>query len=1130
MSDASQREEALFEAALLLPNEQRAHFLAERCGGNSSLLRRMEILLAAHDAPEGVLERSPTVAWRERSEEPGFITEQSGSRIGRYRLLQQIGEGGCGVVWMAEQESPVRRRVALKIIKVGMDTKQVVARFEAERQALALMDHPHIAKVLDAGATETGRPFFVMELVRGIRITDFCDQHHFATEPRLTLFTQVCHAVQHAHQKGIIHRDIKPSNILVADHDGVPVPKVIDFGIAKATADQRLTDKTVFTAFEQFIGTPAYMSPEQANFSGLDVDTRTDIYSLGVLLYELLTSKTPFDARVLLQAGLDEMRRTIREKEPAPPSTRLSAMQAAELSATAKQRRIEVHQLIHLLRGDLDWIVMKCLEKDRSRRYETANGLAMDVQRYLRNELVIARPPSAAYRFQKLVQRNQLTFSAVAVITAIVFLAFVFLLFSNERTKQERNQKELALQDKAQALQIAQVSERRAREELFASLKNQARARRNSRQMGQRLESLAAVTEAARIRIDPGLRDEAIAALALPDVRRGPAWPVSKTNCVALTCDMAGQRYATLDPRGVVTVRNIENNREIHRFESGQTCVDCYTKLAFSPDGRFLIKVGDAQKTFLWSLESGEEVIHSAPEGSSAPAFSADGRLVALASWQDVVCYEVESGRKLGQWKTAGHIHSLRFHPADQQLAVGYKDGPWVSVYDAATGQEVRQFDVGIGWRMVVAWHPEGDQLAVGSTALGIQVWSLAARRRVARLESHAHEVDYLTFHPSGNWLASWTWDGVMDLWEPTTGRQAMQIPVVAELQFSKDGRWLGFFWPTQNTAQLLELVTPQDYSTLHDHSREERKIYNDCSISPGDRFLAVAMDDGVRVWDFPDRRQVAIIPSGHTKSLVFEATGQALWTCGEGVGIQRWPLRFSGATRSELRFDPPQHIATPFAPKRLGPDNTAPILAFVSEDAGKAALLDLPNQTLRGFSVDHPAADFVVLSPDAKWLATSGWRSDHCRLWDAATGRLAKDWIVGAMTKVQFTPDSRELILAQSDAFRFLSTDTLETRRQFMREIGLFPGKVAFSPDGKLMAMEMAPAVIHLKEVSTGRTLAQLQDPFEDRSDWITFTHEGTQLIVLSPYASAIHIWDLRGIRSHLRSMALDWDWPSFQ
>jgi serine/threonine protein kinase len=428
MSSSPNREVALFSAALELKGNRRAAYLDDACADDPALRLRVATLLRLHEqalpflgspagteppseSPSGPANPSPTMRIGSTP------SEAVGERISHYKLLQQIGEGGCGVVYMAEQEEPVRRRVALKVIKLGMDTKQVIARFEAERQALALMDHPNIAKVLDAGATDNGRPYFVMELVRGIKITDYCDQKKLSTRERLDLFIQVCRAIQHAHQKGVIHRDIKPSNILVASNDGVPVPKVIDFGIAKATQG-RLTDQTVFTAFEQFIGTPAYMSPEQAELTMLDIDTRTDIYSLGVLLYELLTGKTPFDPKVLLASGLDVMRRTIRESEPPRPSTRLSTMQAADLATVARTHQSEPSRLGTLLRGDLDWIVMKALEKERARRYDTANGFAMDVERYLADEPVVARPPSGVYRFQKLVRRNKLAFAAAAMVLA----------------------------------------------------------------------------------------------------------------------------------------------------------------------------------------------------------------------------------------------------------------------------------------------------------------------------------------------------------------------------------------------------------------------------------------------------------------------------------------------------------------------------------------------------------------------------------------------------------------------------------------------------------------------------------------------------------------------------------------
>ena len=349
------------------------------------------------------------------------IAERPGQAIGRYKLLEEIGEGGMGVVYMAEQQEPVRRKVALKIIKPGMDTREVIARFEAERQALALMDHPNIAKVLDAGATDAGRPYFVMELVHGIPITEYCDQNNLTTRERLELFVQVCQAVQHAHQKGIIHRDLKPSNMLVTLHDGVPVPKIIDFGIAKAI-DQQLTEKTLFTGFGQMIGTPLYMSPEQAELSGLDVDTRSDIYSLGVLLYELLTGSTPFDQERLREAGYDEIRRMIREEEPPRPSTRISTLGEAATTVSA-HRKTDPAKLSQLLRGELDWIVMKALEKDRTRRYETASDFARDIQRYLHDEPVEARPPTLADRLAKWCRRHRPVVWAAGAVLGVALVA-----------------------------------------------------------------------------------------------------------------------------------------------------------------------------------------------------------------------------------------------------------------------------------------------------------------------------------------------------------------------------------------------------------------------------------------------------------------------------------------------------------------------------------------------------------------------------------------------------------------------------------------------------------------------------------------------------------------------------------
>ena len=461
-----------FLAAAELPAAERATYLTAHCGGDAEMQAAVERLLAAHDQPASVLNRPapgmPT------AEYPS-ITERPGTMIGPYKLMEQIGEGGFGLVFVAEQAEPVRRKVALKVIKPGMDSKQVIARFEAERQALALMDHPNIARVLDAGTTDTGRPYFVMELVRGIPITDYCDQNQLTPRERLELFVNVCHAIQHAHQKGIIHRDVKPSNVLVTTHDGRPLAKVIDFGVAKAMY-QSLAERTIYTKFAQMIGTPLYMSPEQAEMSTLDIDTRSDVYSLGVLLYELLTGSTPLEKQRFIQAAYDEIRRLIREEEPPRPSQRLSA--SGTLPSLAASRKTEPARLSKLMRGELDWIVMKSLEKDRTRRYETATGLARDVQRYLADEPVEACPPSATYRLKKILRRNKGPVLATALVILVLLAGMAGttwgLVKATRQEEEARRQAQIARQETAEKEKARQSEAERAEGERLA--KTAARA------------------------------------------------------------------------------------------------------------------------------------------------------------------------------------------------------------------------------------------------------------------------------------------------------------------------------------------------------------------------------------------------------------------------------------------------------------------------------------------------------------------------------------------------------------------------------------------------------------------------------------------------------------------------------
>jgi serine/threonine protein kinase/Leucine-rich repeat (LRR) protein len=449
----------LFVQASELPAAERDAFLAQVCGDDAELrLEIQRLLVDAARADSFFGDGDGSTLGAEEFKET--YAEKPGDVIGPYKLREQIGEGGFGSVWVADQEKPVRRRVALKLVKAGMDTKQVIARFEQERQALAMMDHPNIAKVFDAGTSGQGRPYFVMELVRGVPITEYCDEKALDTKQRLDLFILVCQAVQHAHQKGIIHRDLKPSNILVTVNDGKPVPKVIDFGVAKATQG-RLVEQTIYTQFQQMIGTPLYMSPEQADMTSLDVDTRSDIYSLGVLLYELLTGRTPIDASTMREAGLDEMRRIIREVDPPRPSLRLKTLDDNDLTTTAKRRHTEPAKLPHALRGDLDWIVMKCLEKDRMRRYDTANGLAMDLQRHLHNDVITARPPTTAYRVGRLIRRNKAAFVAASAVVLALVIGIVASTWQAVRAK-SAEQRAVAAFDELRATAPAFAEQARA--------------------------------------------------------------------------------------------------------------------------------------------------------------------------------------------------------------------------------------------------------------------------------------------------------------------------------------------------------------------------------------------------------------------------------------------------------------------------------------------------------------------------------------------------------------------------------------------------------------------------------------------------------------------------------------------
>jgi serine/threonine protein kinase len=589
----------LYLAALELPSgEARTAFMDEVGAKHPQLRQRLERLLAAQ-AKIGSFLEAPAPELGVTSDRP--VTERPGTQIGPYKLLQQIGEGGMGVVYMAEQTEPVKRRVALKIIKPGMDTRQVIARFEAERQALSLMDHPNIAKVLDAGTTDSGRPYFVMELVKGQPITQYCDEHQFTPRQRLELLLPVCQAIQHAHQKGIIHRDIKPTNILVAEYDQKAVPKVIDFGVAKATS-QALTEKTMFTGLGQIVGTLEYMSPEQAKVNQLDIDTRSDIYSLGVLLYELLTGSTPFDKERLRSAGWDEMLRIIREEEPSKPSTKLSESKDS-LASISVQRHTEPAKLTRLVRGELDWIVMKALEKDRARRYETATGLANDIQRYLQDEPVLACPPSAAYRFRKFARRNKTTLATTAAVALALIAGIVGTTWQAIQATRERDRAVAAEGLARRRLESEQRERQRAE---GAEAQAIAEAKRADAET-ERATKEAAIATAVNL----FLTDDV---LAQANPNNEPDRNIKLTAVLDRAAKQVGQRFAA-QPEVEAAIRQVIGSAYCFApVESGQPPVLGY----FDPIGGFDVE------------DSAAEVSGFGKSGDSQAAFGGEGAGVGL--------------------------------------------------------------------------------------------------------------------------------------------------------------------------------------------------------------------------------------------------------------------------------------------------------------------------------------------------------------------------------------------------------------------------------------------------------------------------------------------------------------------
>jgi len=1042
-------EEALFALALEKTVEKRAAFLDVVCEGDPALRQRLEALLAAHDAPD---ELPPAPAAKATiklvmSEAPD---EAVGQTLGRYKLMERLGEGGCGVVYVAEQTQPVRRRVALKVIKLGMDTKAVVARFEAERQALALMDHPNIAKVLDAGTTEVGRPFFVMELVRGIRITDYCDQNNLSTKERLELFIKICQAIQHAHQKGIIHRDIKPSNILVTLHDGVPVPKVIDFGIAKAT-EGRLTDATVYTQLHQFIGTPAYMSPEQAEMSGLDIDTRSDIYSLGVLLYELLAGSTPFDGKELMSLGIDAMRKTIREKEPVRPSTRFATLKGEDLTTTAKRRATDKSKLMHDLKGDLDWIVMRCLEKDRTRRYDTATGLAADIKRHLNNEPVVARPPSTAYKFQKAFRRNKIVYAAGMAIAAALLLGIIASSWQSVRATRAKHEalsarqlaeasesKAVAAQaDEARLRQSAQAAELVARQRAYASDMNVAQQQLAGNNLGSVLDLLN------RQRPLPGQKD-------LRGWEWRYFWGQTHSDALFTLCQQPAEiNSLSISPDGLsvaigsyhdggVSVWDLRTRQELFRLAKNEEFVRAVFSpseplLAFTGDG--LSASGDLQVTLhLWNTATRQTVADLPLDGDCVGlAFAKDGRTLVTSTFgntNSLTLWRMPDGVKLASYPSdIKHVGPTTSFAATADLslaayATGESPGERIAVMDLRTGTNLWTAVAAKVFITALAFSPDGKTLAsaAGFAESDIRLWDVATGKESGKLAGHGSWVSSLVFSPNGKKLISSCADQTIRTWD------------VAEQKCLDVLRG--------HRQEVWRLALLPDGKTLVSGAKDGAVCFWDTSVPhPGQP--RIALPDRLIAWSFaPDSRSL----------LTLNRQGQ----------VARW----SGADFQQK--EPLLEMGTPAS----------------------------------------SSITYQIFSPDGHYLAV-GSHNGVFQIWDVTRRQLYRQWTNGTdnMAPDRFLSEGNKVITWSLKDGLFHEWESATGRELWSWRVpGIWNGALAVSPDEQSCVAVGYEGDVMLKNLTDGNQTRLNLNIME--GSWASYSPDGKWLAVASDLGFA-RVWN---------------------
>jgi len=1063
--------------------EQRKAYLAQACKADDKLRAEVEALLKAHEQAGSFLESPP--ACREASESAGGVTldqpdkiDGPGTTIGRYQLLELIGEGGMGLVYLAEQKEPVKRRVAFKIIKPGMDSRQVIARFEAERQALAVLDHPNIAHVFDAGCTETGspagagRPYFVMEYVRGMSITRYCDENRLTVEQRLRLFEQVCEAVHHAHQKGIIHRDLKPSNILVSVHGDRATPKIIDFGIAKAITSP-LTDKTYVTFQGQLLGTPEYMSPEQVDLATQDIDTRSDIYSLGVVLYELLAGVLPFEADFFARAGLAEIQQTIREQEPASPSIRLTNL-GERAKPIAASRSTQVVPLARRLHRELEWIPLKAMRKDRCRRYKSASDMADDIRNYLDGNPLIAGPETAIYRVQKFVHKHAGFVATVALVAAAIVLGLIVSTAMYFRAESMRVQAEQAREQEASARMEADA----AREKETVARMRAEQAEEAAKQKGEELRHSFYVNsiQLADLKYKEGNMSRVRELLnACPNDLRGWEW----------------NRLNYVSDQSIMTLRGHDG------------WVHC---IAVSPDGKRIVS-GAYQEIKIWDMATAKELItiHK-PHGDyvRCVSLSPDGKhIVSSGDDTTIKVSDVETGAEVMSLRVDRIASCIAISPDGKRIVSGGRGGETIKVWNAETGEELKTLRW-LGAFYSVAFSPDGKRIVSGGHSFA-RVWDSDSGSAIMTLPGHKDPVTSVAFSPDGRRIVSADSDTIK-IWDAETGTETATLRRGYEsrtesVAFSPDGRFI-VSGTTPNAVGIWDVSDSEKIKTFRGH---EGFVSSVAFTPDGKQIVSGSSDGTIKVWDAVIDREVAKLVGhrGIVFSTAFSPDGKRIASGGEDDTIKIWDVA-TGDNMMTLRghVDTVQSVAFSLDGKHLvsgGDDKTIKVWDMES----RTPLTTLP--------VDF-RVQCVAMSPDGKRIVSGGWGGGgSIRVWDAETGEQLKT-IQGHepnnVFSVAFSADGTRLVSSGTDNMVRVWDSVSGIELMTLRGHAKWVASAQFSPDGKRIVSGGDDRTIKVWDAVTGAETRTLRG-HSDQIKSVAFSPDGKR-IVSGSIDRTVKIWDV--------------------